>query len=63
MTTLTAEVHEISMATPKRATIHHVGAFLGDVCQNLNRYMDAAQKVHVPENKPEQSTRRSPSDR
>jgi hypothetical protein len=43
------ETRRIPIAAPKEITCRPAFVFIRDLCHHLNRYMDAVQKVHVPE--------------
>ncbi len=54
------EAHLIPIAAPKEITFRPAFIFIRDLCHHLNRYMDAVQKVHLPEeNNRQRSNERS----
>jgi len=55
MTRTAIEVRYVPVAKPK-VSFHPAFVFIRDLCHHLNRYVDAAHKVHLPE---ENNLRRS----
>ena len=47
--TATQTRHIYIPLTKPKASFRHAFAFICDLCHDLNRYMDAAHKVYVPE--------------
>ena len=55
------EIHGIPMAAPRRDWLRRTGSFINQLCQDLNRYVDAAHKVHAAQallDKPDRSLSR-----